>query len=837
MFTKDGSRSFRDGRAGLAALAFALAFNTVAQEAANLYGIHDSAPSPQEYLDHINNGGAKGWVTATFAIGANPNDFSGTDLTWIANQGHTVIGRLNYGYCPDGTIPVSSQYANFAQRCANFVNASPGCNIWIIGNEPNLSSEWPVANNYASYVSPQSYADCFRQCYNAIKTVKPNAKVISAPLAPWAGPYGAGVSGCGINADGNPLNWVTYLNQMLTAISQSGPLDGIGLHINSRGYTYNDIHSTAQVNAGGQNLYWSFYVYKDWVNLGIPSSLYNLPLYATECNGYFYWSGGHPENPAIHYEAGWTQEIYAEINRWNQTAASTGKPIFRCVNMYRWCNGCDGWNIDGSPYKGQILADLDQAVSFRYTWPGSGGSCWGLGPGNPAGTNLAKVAAYYIESGRNQTDQYGRHTLDGSTSTKWCANASLSGGTATLAVDLGRTCTLNGYIVRHASAGGEPTYFNTKRFRIESATSMFGPWTTEWDVNNDCQDQYNRFVYGTAKSLRYIRLVITNPGIDSFVRLPEFEIYGTAGANGTIEIHAPDYAGGVNAGNNTDYLDGTAGNSGGAYRTQDVDIESSTDGRYNIGWTANTEWLNYPVQGQAGTYTLNVRYATPYGGTMHFSLDGVALTGTLTLNNTGGWQTWQTLNAGNVTLGSGWKTISLRCDSANFNVHRFWLAPAGSKITITENYSSMPAWSSSFDAAWGGAATWSIVSGGQSGNCLQAARSNTGSSTKVKVYGITANSAYTISVYIRCPSSSSTYWAETAFKLGNFTAQDFDQNAGTWTMLKKFDNVSANGNGDVWTQYSATFNSGSATQISVGYKLGSSSGNGPVVKWDTLRIQ
>src|SRR5436190_2212154 len=94
-------------------------------------------------------------------------------------------------------------------------------------------------------------------------------------------------------------------------------------------------------------------------------SVYHLPLYATECNGYYYWKGNHPENPAAHYVAGWMQEIYAEINRYNQSAVLDGKPIFRCINMYRWCANCDGWNIDGTsdPYLGQILSDLDAAVA------------------------------------------------------------------------------------------------------------------------------------------------------------------------------------------------------------------------------------------------------------------------------------------------------------------------------------------------------------------------------------------------------------------------------------------------------------------------------------------
>ena len=66
--------------------------------------------------------------------------------------------------------------------------------------------------------------------------------------------------------------------------------------------------------------------------------------------------------------------------------------------------------------------------------------------------------------------------------------------------------------------------------------------------------------------------------------------------------------------------------------------------------------------------------------------------------------------------------------------------------------------------------------------------------------------------------------------------QDFDANSGTWTMIKKFDS-GTNGNGNTWTQYSLNFNSGSATQISVGHKLGLSSGSGPTILWDTLRVQ
>ncbi len=344
--------------------------STLASEARSIYGIHDHEPRPTEYLNRIKAKVGAGWVTATVAVGSNPADQGGADFRSISSEGHTVICRINNGYGLDGTIPVKSKYDDFAQRCANFVRNSQGCNTWVIGNETNLAAEWPLDGGRLKYVSPQDYAECFRKVYNAIKAVRPNDRVIPQALAPWAGPYGSGTIG-GYPHDPMPLNWVQYMNQMLTAIAATGPLDGIALHINSRGYSTAAIHSTAKMNAGGMLLYSSFYVYKDWIEYGIPSSLYHLPLYATECNGYFYWKGGHPEDPSQHYLAGWMQEIYAEINRHNQQAALTGKPIFRCVNMYRWCAYCDDWNIDGAsnPYRGQILSDLDAALDAGYVWP------------------------------------------------------------------------------------------------------------------------------------------------------------------------------------------------------------------------------------------------------------------------------------------------------------------------------------------------------------------------------------------------------------------------------------------------------------------------------------
>jgi PKD repeat protein len=504
--------------------------STNAQESPFIYGIHDHDTNIQEYLDHFSAGGVTGWVTATIAIGSNPSDTGGDDFRWIANQGHTVIVRLNNGYCGTGNIPTPDKYDDFAQRAANYVAATQGADIFIVGNETNLAVEWPPVNGHAQYVSPQDYASLFRKTYNAIKAVRPGAQVITQALAPFAGPFSAG-STCGFTHDANPLNWVQYMNQMLTEIKSTGGIDGIALHINSRGYSYDDIHSTQKVNAGGQNLYFSFYVYKDWVDHGIPADLYHLPLYATESNGIFYWSGGHPENPGSHYEPGWMQEVYAEINRYNQEATASGKPVYRAVNMYRWCAWCDGWNINNSPYKGQILSDLDQAIAAQYRWP-DGATPPPPPPPEPLpdGDNVALSSVNWSASSSFNGDFDGSRAYDGviAADSKWTSNG--SGAESWLALDLGGEFDISGFIVRHAGAGGEPGYYNTEAFRLESGDSLSGPWMTLETVGNAAQEHTSTTVLASTIKSRYVRLYITDAGSDNYARIPEFEVYGTAAA-------------------------------------------------------------------------------------------------------------------------------------------------------------------------------------------------------------------------------------------------------------------------------------------------------------------
>ena len=107
-------------------------------ESKYIFGMHD--PGGEQHMGEMNR---KGWVLFTEATGSDPNATDGGDYTRWSSDGYGVIVRLDNGYNPSGTIPHPTQYEAFARRCGNFVRASRGAHIWIIGNEMNYQVEWP----------------------------------------------------------------------------------------------------------------------------------------------------------------------------------------------------------------------------------------------------------------------------------------------------------------------------------------------------------------------------------------------------------------------------------------------------------------------------------------------------------------------------------------------------------------------------------------------------------------------------------------------------------------------------------------------------------------------
>lgn len=119
-----------------------------------------------------------------------------------------------------------------------------------------------------------------------------------------------------------------------------------------------------------------------------------------------------------------------------------------------------------------------------------------------------------------------------------------------------------------------------------------------------------------------------------------------------------------NGGAGIAYQDSSAGNSGGQYRSTDVDIAPAVDagGGYVVGWTEVEEWLSYSVNvAAAGTYDLEFRVASAGpGGTFHLEVDGADATGAIALPDTGDWQTWTTIRRQAVSLAAGpqvWRLV------------------------------------------------------------------------------------------------------------------------------------------------------------------------------------
>lgn len=151
------------------------------------------------------------------------------------------------------------------------------------------------------------------------------------------------------------------------------------------------------------------------------------------------------------------------------------------------------------------------------------------------------------------------------------------------------------------------------------------------------------------------------------------------------------------------YHDTSLGNEGGAYRNDDVDIETTLDlgGGYNVGWTEKGEWLDYSVEvTSTDHYDLQLRVASamentisesipiigtsswtvPLTKTLHLEVDGQDVSGPITFLTTGGWQNWTSVFARRIPLAEGQHTMRIVIDSGGMNIN--WISfeaslPAG----------------------------------------------------------------------------------------------------------------------------------------------------------------
>ena len=300
----------------------------------HLYGFHEDFDHEMAVL--MRDAGIQAYILWTEGIGFNPDDpGGGRDYASLTTDyGHTAIVRLNNGYGSSGTIPRSSEYSNFAQRCANWVSRSRGCKLWLIGNEVNNPREHPAGQQ----ITAELYAECFNCVYEAIKGVQPDAIVIPSAIDPTNAAMG----------DCREYFWAVLDN--LDA------LDGIALHAYTHGPDPRLVVSDSKFDH--PPLIWQFYHFRMFETFmeAIPVGLRHLPVYITEANHLFQT---HDEDFGwVDQNEGWVWAMYQRVDEWNRR----GGQQIRCALLYRY-PPIDAWVIRG---RGLVIQDFQESMALQY---------------------------------------------------------------------------------------------------------------------------------------------------------------------------------------------------------------------------------------------------------------------------------------------------------------------------------------------------------------------------------------------------------------------------------------------------------------------------------------
>lgn len=320
---------------------------------AYIYGIHETGGQ-----DLMLKAGRPGWVLELAKVGSDPHNVPSADYWALASQGLGVIVRLNYGYGSSGTIPLPHSYDAFADACAAFVGRAQGCQIWIVGNEPNHAAERPDGQ----FIFPHQYAEAYLRCRRQIRQVPDHESdlVLVAGPAPWNPET---------RYEGNTIgDWVQYFADTLRQLPVT-ECDGFAVH------TYTHRLDAGQITGeffhgapGYQHLHNEFLTYRDFMQ-AIPERFRRLPVFITETD---------PTEPGIGWEGGqnvgWVVAAYDEIARWNMEAGN--QPI-QALILYRWPRRADQpeWSIEDrqgiqDDFKAALCAN--PASRYQVRLPGQG---------------------------------------------------------------------------------------------------------------------------------------------------------------------------------------------------------------------------------------------------------------------------------------------------------------------------------------------------------------------------------------------------------------------------------------------------------------------------------
>jgi hypothetical protein len=261
-----------------------------------------------------------------------------------------------------------------------------------------------------------------------------------------------------------------------------------------------------------------------------------------------------------------------------------------------------------------------------------------------------------------------KNAIDSNASTRWSTNGSQTNGQYFIA-DMKTVNTIHRIVLDASqSPNDDPAGYNV--YVSIDSISWTGP------IASGAGSPGMTLILFPEQAGRYIKIVQTGSK-GNYWSIHEFYVWGTVntgaytGTPAVIpgKIEAENYDKG---GQGIAYNDADAANSGAQYRpAEGVDVENCGEGGYNVGWTAANEWMKYTVNVTIpGVYTIQARVASPNNGSQFYlELNGVNISGTITVPNTGNWQAYQTVNVTTPGLQAGIQTLRIVELTGGFNLN------------------------------------------------------------------------------------------------------------------------------------------------------------------------
>ena len=320
-------------------------------QSALLNGMHDIESTA--FMTGATPGCDKGWITDLEYIGTSGTPAANCHDAAVA-AGVSIIQRLDV----DGSASFPVNTANtpgYASAFASYAAQCPNIHVWIVGNEPNFTTNNSDPSTYAS-----PYAEAYAQVHAKLRAVSGHASdlVLAAPASPYS-PW------C-----------ICSMHQIIQQIKSRGVTpDGFAVHAYTQAQTPSDFgtlvslvtsEQMSQSNDGcGYPFHWQLRIYRDWIGAIEGEGLAGSPVFITETGNACAPQQGNACYPDAN--DGYFQALYAEIAAWNGNTAHATK--IRGVTPYRWTTNDDGTGRDFAiGTRSQLQIDVTDAFANEYAW-------------------------------------------------------------------------------------------------------------------------------------------------------------------------------------------------------------------------------------------------------------------------------------------------------------------------------------------------------------------------------------------------------------------------------------------------------------------------------------